>query len=246
MKRLRVLFATMLLILIVAVSAVPWGNDQVVDRYADKIWLHRTNTVEKLAEFEDEYLHFECDVQFLDSACRYEIGHDEPGGVALRPYFDFLSDHPHRRLWLDVKNLSEMNYVAAESALTQLLAESGADKTQLIVESPYWRGLRHFTQRGYYTSCYLQIPRFKELSSEELSRALDSIQHIAHSAAVSAISFPASYYSLLREQDWTVDLLTWEHHRWAWQLPFSARARAILADNRVKVVLVKEKGAYHQ
>ena len=50
----------------------------------------------------------------------------------------------------------------------------------------------------------------------------------------------------MRDLDFPVDMLTWEHRRWAWQLPFFSRSRAILKDNRVKVVLVKEKGHYHQ
>lgn len=84
------------------------------------------------------------------------------------------------------------------------------------------------------------------MSDRERGERLDSIQQIARSGAVEALSFPASYYGFLRDLDFSVDLLTWEHRRWAWQLPFFSRSRAILKDNRVKVVLVKEKGHYHQ
>jgi len=116
----------------------------------------------------------------------------------------------------------------------------------LIIESRDWKALHHFTQEGYYTSCYLDIPHIDELSDAERLHRLDSIQQIAHSGAVSALSFPASYYAFLRNLDFSVDLLTWEHRRWAWQLPFFSRSRAILKDGRVKVVLVKEKGHYHK
>ena len=181
MKRLR-LSGLLLLILCLSLLAIPFWNDRIVRRYIDKIWLHRTNSIEKLHEFEQEYKNFECDVLFLTDSATFEIGHDEPSGEPLKPYLDFLGANPDRELWLDLKNLNESN----------------------------------------------------------------CIQQIAHSGAVSALSFPASYYAFLRNLDFSVDLLTWEHRRWAWQLPFFSRSRAILKDGRVKVVLVKEKGHYHK
>jgi hypothetical protein len=180
-----------------------------------------------------------------DSAT-FEIGHDEPSGEPLKPYLDFLGANPDRELWLDLKNLNESNCIQAETTLTGLLAQRDVDKDQLIIESRDWKALHHFTQEGYYTSCYLDIPHIDELSDAERLHRLDSIQQIAHSGAVSALSFPASYYAFLRNLDFSVDLLTWEHRRWAWQLPFFSRSRAILKDGRIKVVLVKEKGHYHK
>lgn len=145
-----------------------------------------------------------------------------------------------------MKNLTEENCDQAEAVLSRWLDETGAHKDQLIVESRNWKALQTFTQQGYYTSCYLDIPHIRDLSDEELDNKLDSVQEITDSGIVSAISFPASYYGILRDTDFSVDLLTWEHRRWAWQLPFFSRSRAILKDNRVKVVLVKEKGHHHQ
>lgn len=200
MKRLR-LSGLLLLILCLSLLAIPFWNDRIVRRYIDKIWLHRTNSIEKLHEFEQEYKNFECDVLFLTDSATFEIGHDEPSGEPLKPYLDFLGANPDRELWLDLKNLNESNCIQAETTLTGLLAQRDVDKDQLIIESRDWKALHHFTQEGYYTSCYL---------------------------------------------DFSVDLLTWEHRRWAWQLPFFSRSRAILKDGRVKVVLVKEKGHYHK
>lgn len=209
----RRLGAVFLLVLCLPLLTIPLCNDKVVDHYIDKIWLHRTNTIEKLHEFEGEYKNFECDVLFVPELSDFRTGHDTP---------------------------------SSESLLTAMLARSGASKEQLIVESRDWKALRHFTQEGYYTSCYLDIPHLDEMSDRERGERLDSIQQIARSGAVEALSFPASYYGFLRDLDFSVDLLTWEHRRWAWQLPFFSRSRAILKDSRVKVVLVKEKGHYHQ
>lgn len=245
MKRLR-LSGLLLLILCLSLLAIPFWNDRIVRRYIDKIWLHRTNSIEKLHEFEQEYKNFECDVLFLTDSATFEIGHDEPSGEPLKPYLDFLGANPDRELWLDLKNLNESNCIQAETTLTGLLAQRDVDKDQLIIESRDWKALHHFTQEGYYTSCYLDIPHIDKLSDAECLHRLDSIQQIAHSGAVSALSFPASYYAFLRNLDFSVDLLTWEHRRWAWQLPFFSRSRAILKDGRIKVVLVKEKGHYHK
>ena len=54
MKRLR-LSGLLLLILCLSLLAIPFWNDRIVRRYIDKIWLHRTNSIEKLHEFEQEY-----------------------------------------------------------------------------------------------------------------------------------------------------------------------------------------------
>lgn len=183
---------------------------------------------------------------FVPELSDFRTGHDTPSSESLGLYLDFLGKNPGRELWIDLKNLNEANSRQAESLLTAMLARSGASKEQLIVESRDWKALRHFTQEGYYTSCYLDIPHLDEMSDRERGERLDSIQQIARSGAVEALSFPASYYGFLRDLDFSVDLLTWEHRRWAWQLPFFSRSRAILKDGRVKVVLVKEKGHYHQ
>lgn len=242
----RRLVAAFLLVLCLPLLTIPLCNDQVVDHYIDKIWLHRTNTIEKLHEFEDEYKNFECDVLFVPELNDFRIGHDSPSSESLGLYLDYLGRNPERELWIDLKNLTEANCRRAESLLTAMLARTGADKEQLIVESRNWKALRLFTEQGYYTSCYLDIPRLDEMSDDERTRRLDSVQLVARSGAVSAVSFPASYYVFLRDLDFPIDMLTWEHRRWAWQLPFFSRSRAILKDNRVKVVLVKEKGHYHQ
>lgn len=242
----RRLYAAFLLLLCLPLLIIPLCNDKVVNHYIDKIWLHRTNTIEKLHEFENQYKNFECDVLFVPELADFRIGHDTPSSESLRLYLDFLGANPDRELWIDLKNLTEANCLKAESLLTKMLAQSGAYKEQLIVESRDWKALRHFTREGYYTSCYLDIPDFDEMDDRERAARLDSVQQIARSGAVEAISFPASYYGFLRNLDFPIDMLTWEHRRWAWQLPFFSRSRAILKDGRVKVVLVKEKGHYHQ
>ena len=125
MKRLR-LSGLLLLILCLSLLAIPFWNDRIVRRYIDKIWLHRTNSIEKLHE---------CDVLFLTDSATFEIGHDEPSGEPLKPYLDFLGANPDRELWLDLKNLNESNCIQAETTLTGLLAQRDVDKDQLIIES---------------------------------------------------------------------------------------------------------------
>lgn len=76
----RRLVAAFLLVLCLPLLTIPLCNDKVVDHYIDKIWLHRTNTIEKLHEFEDEYKNFECDVLFVPELNDFRIGHDSPSG----------------------------------------------------------------------------------------------------------------------------------------------------------------------
>ena len=163
----RRLVAAFLLVLCLPLLTIPLCNDQVVDHYIDKIWLHRTNTIEKLHEFEDEYKNFECDVLFVPELNDFRTGQDSPSAESLGLYLDCLGRNPERELWIDLKNLTEANCRRAESLLTAMLARTGADKEQLIVESRNWKALRLFTEQGYYTSCYLDIPRLDEMSDDE-------------------------------------------------------------------------------
>ena len=153
MKRLR-LSGLLLLILCLSLLAIPFWNDRIVRRYIDKIWLHRTNSIEKLHEFEQEYKNFECDVLFLTDSATFEIGHDEPSGEPLKPYLDFLGANPDRELWLDLKNLDESNCIQAETTLTGLLAQRDVDES---VTPFYTRRVLHFLLSGY--SPYRRIVR---------------------------------------------------------------------------------------
>lgn len=247
MRRRWRLWCGLLLPVVCVALSIPLGNTLVVQRNIDRLWLHRTNTVEKLYEFENRYRHFECDVLFQPEAGEFCISHDELTPVSLRPYLVFLGKNPDRRLWLDFKNLTAENSRAADSLLTAWLESYAVEKAQLIVESRDWPALRRFTDEGYYTSCYLDIPGFdRSMPAALRAHVLDSIAAIASGGAVKALSFPASYYPHLRDRDYPVDLLTWEHRRWPWQLPLLPRSRALLNDDRVKVILVKQKGHYHQ
>ena len=128
----RRLGAVFLLVLCLPLLTIPLCNDKVVDHYIDKIWLHRTNTIEKLHEFEGEYKNFECDVLFVPELSDFRTGHDTPSSESLGLYLDFLGKNPGRELWIDLKSLNEANSRQAESLLTAMLARSGASKEQLM------------------------------------------------------------------------------------------------------------------
>lgn len=217
------------------------------DSYKHRIWLHRTNSLLKMEEFAAEYKGFECDVVMRDDSL-FDITHDLPVtfGVKLEPYFQRLSKSD-QHLWLDIKNLNQKNKSIILNRLNQLTNTYQIDLSRLIIESNDWSSLADFTQKGYYTSYYLPTGKIGLMTEEEKGLYIDSLNYIIHTASVKAFSFYGRYYDFMNaEFDNQIDFLIWEHHHLKEVLSLIPRAIRQLKDKQVKVILVKDKGLYHQ
>ena len=76
---------------------------------------------------------------------------------------------------------------------------------------------------------------------------MDTLRAVADSGDVRAISFPGWWYSTISERlDRDIDLLTWEHRKTQLEFFLIPGTDAMLNDNRLKVILIKDKGNYHR
>ena len=149
--------------------------------------------------------------------------------------------------WLDVKNLTSANRDSVFAELTRLTKCYDVDRSRLIVESHNRSALRKFTQEGFYTSYYVDFPPPPDLSLDEQNQCLDTLRTVADSGDVRAISFPGWWYSTISERlDRNIDLLTWEHRKTQLVFFLIPGSDAMLNDNRLKVILIKDKGNYHR
>lgn len=218
------------LILWFAAQHIYWaGND-----WQQRIWLHRTNSIEKLNEFADEYKGFECDV-ILRGDSLLDVTHDEPVsyGVLAEQFFPLLQQND-RHLWFDFKNLNHSNAEVALGLFEQWCNKYGVDKKRLVIEGNDTDAFALFHNQGFYTAYYVRMEEGKDLNA------------ILRTGGVDALSFHASDYkqiaAMVTEQ---ADWLVWEHRHSREILPFLPRSRKLLQDNRVKIILVKDKGHYH-
>lgn len=246
MRKKIIIFAAIWVLLVLVYMGYVWS---MVDQYPGKIWLHRCNSIEKLHEKVGRYPNFEVDVCLRPNGVM-DVTHDVDTTfhLTITPYFKYLSSHPESHMWMDVKNLTEAYVPVFLDSLDKLLYAYSVDKSQLIIESPEWKLLFPFTRYGYYTSCYVTAPRPSQLTTEQRDSVISRLGIVARSGCVRALSFPAYWYNSLRMQfqDETIDYLTWKNHSTQYGMLLDPLGQVMMRDERVKVILVKDKGHYHR
>lgn len=215
--------------------------------YSHKLWLHRCNSLEKWEEKDDLYDNIEVDVVWRDTF--FDVTHDVQVSynLPLESYFDKLGED-NGKMWIDIKNLNNSNVAAITRRLDSLAASYSVNKNQLIVESPAVEALDYLSDNGYYTSYYVNFPNPYDISDEQCEKCIDSLQIVVDSDCCDAISFPEWWYDEVKEEfaDDSVDLLTWCHRTTQFEFFLTPHCHELLDDPQVKVILVKDKGAYHR
>ena len=150
-------------------------------------------------------------------------------------------------LVLDIKNLNENNMKAARNRLEQLCQKYAIPRRHFIVETRNLNALAYFTQAGFYTSYYVDFPKPSELDDEAIDTCITHLQRVADSHKVCALSFPGWWYADIHEKlHRDIDLLTWKHRTTELGMLFFPHNRRMLADEQLKVILVKSPSEYHR
>ena len=215
--------------------------------YREKLWLHRCNSLEKLAEQSDRFANVEVDIIIRPDGL-LDVTHDADTtfGLSIDPYFAHIGQH-HTRLWLDIKNVNADNVEKLRQHLDTLCRMYGVKQEQLIVESRDATALSHLTAAGYYTSYYVDFDKPSHLSRKEIDCCIRQLQSIAKSGKVRALSFPGWWYDEIHQQlGVPIDLLTWKHRSTEAEMRLWPGNFALLRDPQVKVILIKSKGKYHR
>lgn len=211
------------------------------EHFPEKVWLHRCNSLEKLHEKGDKYHGFEVDICLRPDG-RLDVTHniEQSFGLSVDTFFAYLEQRPEKRMWMDVKNLSEENQRAFVTTMDSLSQHHQIAPERIVVESREWQLLRPLTQRGYLTSYYVNL--------EKNDSAIALLQRVADSGAVRALSFPRRWYrtikSDLNRQD--IVLLTWCSSQSFRQLRWRPLGHRMLRDRKLKVILTKDHGHYHR
>lgn len=245
MKKLRFLVVIALFLLAIY-SLCGWFQ---VGSRPDKIGLHRCNSLEKLEEKGGAYALIEVDVCIRERGLM-DVTHDEDTtfGLDVSSYFVYLQKNPENRMWMDVKNLDEANLDSFLYSLDSLCRTYDIAHERLIVESPRWDLMRRLTIRDYFTSYYVDAPKPSDLTRRQTDSVITRLDRVAASGCVKALSFPGWWYMTLRGQykDRDIAFLVWEHRSIEWEVFLSPVGRLMLADERLKAILVKDKGKHHR
>ena len=225
---------------------VYWAGSQIGD-YPEKLWLHRCNSIEKMEEQEKRFENIEVDLVYRGNGI-FDVTHDADTtfGLHINPYLkEIAKDKDH--MWLDIKNITDDNCQNLREDLDSLCDIYHVNKNQLIIESSNWEALGDFTRDDYYTSFYVSFEKPSHLSEEEIEVYIDSLQFIADSKQVCALSFPGWWYDEIKEElERPIDLLTWKHRTTQLEFMMTPSHFEMLEDPQLKVILIKSKGHFHR
>ncbi|SFN26652.1 hypothetical protein SAMN05421741_10340 [Paenimyroides ummariense] len=189
-----------IIVLIVAVTAYvfnPYKLEYV--GYQSKVWAHRVNSLEKLNYTQKFYKGIELDLVFDSINNTFDVNHPPAESVNLNldTYFSKISDKD-LKLWLDFKNLSEINAEKSAEILDQLTKKYSLKNENILVESTEMHNLKTFKNKGFKTSFYL--PPLVGLTDEnKLVPTIDSIKQLLIQYPTSGISCNANAYDVIKE-----------------------------------------------
>ncbi|MBL1233411.1 MAG: hypothetical protein COA31_011885 [Flavobacteriales bacterium] len=145
--------------------------------HANKIWVHRVNSIEKLQEVNSTFSGVELDVVFNSALNVFDVNHPPAESIGLN-LLDYLKSNTESDLnfWLDFKNLSPENASQALERLAFLCAELNISKKQFIVETTQTELLKLFAKSGFQTSYYLHWPGLYQLNEENLNENIIQIK----------------------------------------------------------------------
>lgn len=210
-----------------------------------KIWAHRCDSIEKMQENMNKFAGVELDINYYAEQGEFDVSHDKQAKLEY-PLESFLQQlaPTDAKMWLDFKNLTADNRVAALNRLEYLFKKYNIDKSRAIVESHNVKELADFHQAGYYTSFYVSVNDrfFKTAAGRE--EFLSEVAAAIATGNIDAVSFPIEYYKLVKSGNFDIDLLTWDMDaRWS-DYVAKKECRDRLADDRLKVVLVTSDSKY--
>lgn len=209
-----------------------------------KTMIHRVNSIGKLNDVtRNHWSDIEIDVKITNG--RVIVGHGEDAvmsRITLQEYTKATDFQKVKRLWIDVKNLSEDN---AEVLFAGLSAIDSISKSDIIVESSNpkaYRVLNRLMREGYAACFYMPTSLISE--SEAVQDA--QVRRLAEKMKASGIthlSFDSGLYPAMKRNEARMQGMSWH----TWNTDYDIRRgdfwdaflkEDYVSDNRVKSILV--------
>ena len=167
---------------------------------------HRVDTIGKLRQlWADGYRGLEVDVLFEESdGPRFAVGHDRDhlAGISLERLLESVETSALRKIWLDLKNLTDENVMAVLSRLERLDRRFSL-KDLAIIETPSPSPLvARLREAGWQTSYYLPTGELRDLmasgdDSALLRRATEIARQVSRQR-MAAVSFDWRLYPFVK------------------------------------------------
>lgn len=168
---------------------------------------HKVNHLVKLKSvLQNNIRSFEVDLNFYekDGQKYFEIGHDKEDSedLHLEDYLKIVNDLKIKKIWMDVKNLSEDN---VDDILERLnyLDKHYHIKNRVIFETPSEiKDISKISDAGYHTSYYLpyslSFPLIQE-NPKVIKYQIEKVQRLIETQHIKALSFDSDLYPFVKK-----------------------------------------------
>jgi len=217
-KLLKQIFLSVFLIAIVGVVGVNAVLNFYQSQNIDNILInnldgrlipHKANYPNKLNNIIDDGLRsFELDLVFTaktNNNSYFEVGHDstELNGIKLEDYLKKLNDVKIKKIWMDVKNLSQENIKQVLERLDYLDIKYGIKKIAIFENYYKDKSVKIISDKGYETSYSLPYGSIVEIlaSGEDaiIEQEAQKIKKQIEMQNLKAISFVDMQYPFVKK-----------------------------------------------
>lgn len=168
---------------------------------------HEINTIDKLNKITQQGIKsYEIDVHFntKDNASYFEVGHDDEdlNGATFESYLKQTKSLKIKKIWLDVKNVSDKNIDRILKHLNKLDSQYQIKNIIIFETSTKSENLKKISDAGFQTSLYITnspIDKMLEENDEKLMKK--EAKNIANQISIQhskAISFNSMLYPFVK------------------------------------------------
>jgi heptose-I-phosphate ethanolaminephosphotransferase len=182
------------------------NTDSNVSPFDSKIWVHRVNSLERLAKIEPLFKGMELDVVFENG--KFDVRHPPAKSInlSLEKYLTNIKNPSAHYFWIDLKNLNIKNVEEINQRLNYL-AQKFKVKENIIVETTNPETIPVINSFGYFSSYYL--PGLSNLNEFELIDALVTVNENITISEPKSISQSFDNYYIMKENFGAQNKLIW-------------------------------------
>lgn len=219
---------------------------------------HRVNDIDKLMAILDNGIQsLEVDLTFrkVEGKCFFEVGHgiNDLSGLAFDSFLNITAKHDMKKLWMDLKNVTEDDIENVLQELERLDSVYSIKSYAIIESSVLSSDFQQISRRGYHTSYYLPTERITGLliknDNDSLLKEAEILNDQIRNQEVLAVSFDLSIYPFVKNylepiiQD-SIVYHTWGDDKlWEFNAIDKFQSRDYFKDIRVKTILYKYWGS---
>jgi len=206
--------------------------------FNSKIWVHRVNSLERLAEIEHLFKGMELDIVFEKG--KLDIRHPPAKSIQLS-FEEFLSNIQNpsgHYFWLDLKNLNFKNVNEINQRLNYLTQKFNLQKN-IVVETTNPKIIPQLNLVNY-SSYYL--PNLAGLGQEDLYKSVIEINQTIMEKKPTAVSQGFNNYYIMRKHFSTQNKLIWALNlNWNEPETHTRVEKLLQKDPSIKICLVNYK-----